>query len=115
MVQCFSQEQTFLADGTAERETKSSYNNHIKPTLKKVKKYRGERKAVKAATVALAQARIEAQVSWTTATTRFDQEDTTVNTPMGTWDTAEMAKGNFYSDKGPKTIRGTNYNHYVDC
>ncbi len=95
--------------------TKSIYRTHLKPLERRVSRRRGRRSGLSAGnTRDEAIAQLRAEIDWNDAIMDFENQDTTENIPMGTVDTTELAQADFYFDYGPRTVKGANYDHYVD-
>jgi hypothetical protein len=97
------------------KSSKEIHNANIKPLDKRVDKYKGKGNAMKTgATAAGALAALQAVIDWNTAVNAFSNADTAANTPMGTVDNQDLASPTFVRDYGAKTVKGTNYAHYID-
>lgn len=98
------------------KETRKIHDANIKPLEKRISTYRGAlHKSMKAATAPAAVAALQAHVNWNPSLTSFANADTAMNQPGGTFDTTDQAKADFYHDKGPKTVGGTNYGHFIEA
>lgn len=97
-------------------ESKTVHDATIKPMETRISTYRGvNHKTMKGADTAAAIAALQTHIDWNTTITKFNTDDVAANTPMGTWDTTDQAKANFYHDKGAKKVKGTDYGHYIEA
>jgi hypothetical protein len=98
------------------KQTKTIHNTHIKPLERRISAYRGmAHKSMKAATAPAAVAALQAHLNWNPSLTNFANADIAMNQPGGTWDTNDQARADFYHDKGPQTVSGTAYTHFVEA
>jgi len=91
------------------KETKKFHDASIKPLETRVKAKK------EAATEADAIAALQTHVDWNTGVNAFATDDTSMNTPGGTFDSTDQAKPDFYHDKGPKTINKVAYGHNIEA
>ncbi len=97
------------------KSSKQIHDANIKPLDTRVAKYKGKGKAIKTGTSAAgALAALQAIVNWNAQVSAFSTADVAANTVMGTIDNQDMASPTFVCDYGAKTIKGTNYAHYID-
>jgi len=94
--------------------SKGHHDNFVVALESKVAQYTGEAKALSSGrTKAEATAALTKALDWNGSVQKFQQADIADNTPMGAVDTKDLASPTFIQDRGPQTVDGKNYDHYV--
>lgn len=102
-------------------ESKRIHDQHIKPLETRVAAYRQQfsgadaPKKMTGATETAAKDALQAHIDWNKSINDFNTDDLAANTPMGTWDTTDQAKADFYFDAGAKKIAGVDYGHAIEA
>lgn len=100
-------------------ESRRLHDHHIVPLEKRVASYRqrpsgaAAPKTMSGATEAAAKQALQTHVNWNPSVNAFINDDLAANQPMGTWDTTDQAKADFYHDHGAKKIAGVDYDHHI--
>jgi hypothetical protein len=95
--------------------SRAEHDRHIAPLERRIAQHSGNANARFAGnTRAEAIDALRTFIDWNASVQRFRTADTAQNTPMGTVDTADLARADFIKDYGARTVRGVRYEHYMD-